>query len=291
MSAKFPLHTRSFVWALGLALALSLTGLSVQAQSVPMTEVRLLPAPVGLGRGQSLRYTIFAPNGTPVRAHVEIYDEHGAIVARSAEVAIAAGEFRSVEFSRDTLPLAGEAGTGRAQVGHCICFRHEHTRPESAVSVELIDNATGKTLAATEASTAERFSGQYVLTSIAHTAVGVTPGEKLRVNVANPMGEREPAQAQVQLFDALGNLLAESAETTIPVGAFHSFDFNRSDLPSSGELGTGRVEVSVRYRSFFIVDRTRLQTSIELVNLATGFTTVWLPGKPKEIVVVGSSSK
>ena len=69
------------------------------------------------------------------------------------------------------------------------------------------------------------------------------------------------------------------------------FDFNRTDLPTSGELGPGRVEVSVRYRSFFIVDRTRLQTSIELINLATGFTTVWLPGKPKEIVVIGSSSK
>ena len=57
--------------------------------------------------------------------------------------------------------------------------------------MELIDNATGKTVVATEASTADRFSGQYLLTGVTHTTVGVAPGEKLRVNVANPMGERD----------------------------------------------------------------------------------------------------
>jgi hypothetical protein len=76
---------------------------------------------VALAPGDTLRFTAFNPApagevGEPISMQMRLYNEHGRVIANSAEVAIPPGEFRTISFKRDELPLAGEPGTGILQV-------------------------------------------------------------------------------------------------------------------------------------------------------------------------------
>lgn len=110
---------------------------------------------LGLARGQTLRIT--GSNGNepgsrggrePMRALATLYDAHGNPIAESAEAEIPAGEFRSIDFDRDDLDLAGEPGAGRIQVRAQIRYRFlsivDRTQL-SPPSLELIENTTGRT--------------------------------------------------------------------------------------------------------------------------------------------------
>jgi hypothetical protein len=69
---------------------------------------------------------------------------------------------------------------------------------------------------------------------------GLAPGERVRFTVFMP---GQPMRAGVKLFDADGLIVAESDEVAIPLGEFHSFDFDPADLRTPGEAGTGRRQL------------------------------------------------
>lgn len=122
---------------------------------------------------------------------------------------------------------------------------------------------------------------------VSHTiSWGMVHGQTARFSVVNPdePSERERLRlvfVQVTLFDASGAVIATSDEIAIPPGESRSVDFNRHDLPVSDEPG-GRVQTraQVRYRFFYLIDRTRaipFPTSLELIDTSTGRTTaVWV---------------
>jgi len=96
----------------------------------PAYTITFQGALAGVVRGETLRLT--ASNGNepgsrggsePVFAMATLYDAHGNPIAQSVEVEIPAGEFRSIEFDRDNLHLAGEPGTGRVQVRALVRYR------------------------------------------------------------------------------------------------------------------------------------------------------------------------
>ena len=81
-------------------------------------------------------------------------------------------------------------------------------------------------------------------------AVGLVPGQTLRITVFNPgetaqSGESKPIQIKVGLLNNRGELLYETAEADIPAGGFHSFDIRREDITAAGEPRTGRLQVRV----------------------------------------------
>jgi hypothetical protein len=77
--------------------------------------------------------------------------------------------------------------------------------------------------------------------------VGLARGESLRFSAFNPAKtdsgrNNEPINMQLQLFDAEGNVVAESAVVEIPPGKFRWVDFNYADLAPTGEPGVGRTQ-------------------------------------------------
>lgn len=261
-------------------------------------------ASVGLARGQTLRVNVSNENepgarsgSEPVFALATLYDARGNTLAQSAEVAMRAGEFRSLDFNRDDLHLTGEPGTGRVQVRAQIRYRSFFIVDRTQLTppaLEVIDKSSGKTNIAV---LAYRANDRLSNSGPGANYLGIVPGQTLRVTMFNPSepgspAGREPLRARVKLYDAHGNLIAESAEVRIAAGQFHSFDFNRADLPLAGEPGTSRAEIrttalwGVRARHSFGPDD--IPASLEIVDNGTGQTTAALSSKPKEIVVVGS---
>lgn len=119
-------------------------------------EVVILTSSVlaGLARGQTMRFTLFNPSGSPsvaLRAQAKLFDAQSRVIAESAEMIIPPGEFRSFDFNRDDIGLAGEDGTGRLQVrGTTTLFQsrdiNDAGRDQIPMSLELVDNSTGATV-------------------------------------------------------------------------------------------------------------------------------------------------
>ena len=106
-------------------------------------------------------------------------------------------------------------------------------------------------------------------------------GQTARFSVSHPdVRSDHLALIQVTLFDESGVVIGRCEEIAIPPGELRSVDFNYDELFLAGHLADRvRTRAEVRYRSFPIVDRTQLQvwpTSIELIDDATGFTTLVL---------------
>jgi hypothetical protein len=106
--------------------------------------------------------------------------------------------------------------------------------------------------------------------------VGFVYGQTLRVNALDPDEARlsgDLLRVRVRLADAQGNLIAQSAEVIIPAGEFHSFDFNRNEIPLRGEPGTGRLQVAWSVVAFTLASSPRpFPISIEVVENTTGLS-------------------
>jgi hypothetical protein len=104
---------------------------------------------LGLNHGQRLSYSFFYPpeeGGAPVRVTAYIYDATGRTISRSAEVDLRPGQYHTLFFDRDDLPLAGEEVTGRLQMRAGIQFvlLDGSVRPvKLTVSREVWDTRTG----------------------------------------------------------------------------------------------------------------------------------------------------
>ena len=124
MRINFIGNTRIFRLAAMVLLTCGLLQPPVSAEPPVQTSEFVktgTPVLLGLARGEVLRYTAFNPGagegrGESIRMQMKLYDAHGNVIAESAQVVIPPGGFRSVDFRRDDLPLAGEAGTGLLQV-------------------------------------------------------------------------------------------------------------------------------------------------------------------------------
>lgn len=109
---------------------------------------------VGIASSQRIRVTLFNPGdpgsdslpNTP-SGHVKIFDKSGSQINQSINLEIPAGELRSFDFDRNELAIAGDPGTGRAQVRIQPFYSFSSTRlMRAGVSIEVIDNHTGKTV-------------------------------------------------------------------------------------------------------------------------------------------------
>ena len=117
---------------------------------------------------------------------------------------------------------------------------------------------------------------------------GIVPGQTLRVSPFNPLssGSEAGSDAQsksfsghVKVFDASGNLIAQSADLVMAPGELRYFDIIRDALPLPGEPGTGRLQVLTEAR----ISRTNpvqlenavevfYRSSYEVIDNSTGRT-------------------
>jgi hypothetical protein len=145
-----------------LGAALIAAGLLIQApsqvafaQAATVSDARFETSAMGFVRGQALRVTVssVAVNET-VKMSASLIDAQGRVLAQSPTVSIAPNTFRAIDFTRDSLGLAGEPGTGRLQVRLSLRIEVDTAREAAAMwklsgglvpNVELINAFSGQT--------------------------------------------------------------------------------------------------------------------------------------------------
>lgn len=267
------------------ALALSaLCFLQAPVRAQGMTGYIVIFPSVGLGAGQSIRFTIFNPNGEPVRAQAQIHHSGGLVVGL-ADGSVRAGAFDYFEFKRSNISLTGEEGTGRIQLYGSVRLSFSEAIKPVVASMEIIEvrDGTSNTILVAEKILHQiGGGGNDTLTSGFGNDImmGVSPGQKVRVTIINPPfsgteAQSEPVGGHVKVFDGSGNLIAQSPELAIPSGESRSFDIDRFALSLQGEPGTNRANVRIKpFYNFRSEQLSPVLASFEIVDNRTGKTVV-----------------
>lgn len=286
---------RSMIAALIGMVALSAVRAAAR-ENGGLTEIEeFANAVLSLTPAQTLRVSVANPlepaaPGEPVTFTATIYTLNGGVIARSNEITLSPGEFHSFDFKRADLPLAGEPGTGRLTVRSEIRRRFFSGIP-SRISqgrfpgmFELVDNGTGKTVAATSPGKPILISNSSGIYQAVRGLLGLAPGQSLRASIVNlnESGQSRLLRARIRLYGADGALIAQSDELIIPPGEFRSYDFHRSALPLAGEPSAGRLQAAVTY--LFKVDGVdgtaeSVSATLELVDNSAGATNAALSSK------------
>lgn len=135
-----------------------------------------------------------------------------------------------------------------------------------------------------------------------HWGYGIANGQSIRATLANlvPTGPNGDGviiiDASLNIYDELGRVVAQTENSRILPGKFHSFDIHRSTIPLQGDRTTGRVQVFEELKVFASgLDETEaraireraaefLPASFELIN-GTGETSVIVDGLSNTILV------
>jgi prepilin-type processing-associated H-X9-DG protein len=266
-------------------MLLTLCILQAQIRAQGMTSYIVIFPSVGLVPGQSLRLTLFNPNGTPVRAQARSHHSGGVNVCfgDGSVRFIQPGAFYSFVITRYDIPLPGDERTGRIQMLPSVSLTFSEAILPVVVSMETISisDGTSNTVFFSEVipSAPNSGGGKDILIGGygSDYLMGIVPGQTLRVTLFNPPASetdtaRQPANAHVKVFDGRGNQIAQSAELAILPGESRSFDFDRAALHLAGEPGTNRAQV--RIKPFFDFKSERLVRSFEIVDNNTGKTVV-----------------
>ena len=278
---------------------------------------------VGLTHGQALRYTwVNLNNPDPqkrefdlLNIQVKVLAANGLVIAQAEAPAVDAGAFQSFEFIRDQINLPGEPGTGRLQLRLEVMIRFAWAAGIDAFDskqqildafddeAEVVDTLTGRTTVSFKpeeivvvGSKPSPAAGAPIPDSVwidLGSPLGIAPDQVLRISVSNPLVPQpgEDGRKYTMLFaplilDADGQAIAHKGEIALAPGQSHSFDFTRADLPSAGELGTGRLQVrsEIRRRFFHGIaarisqgDVDKFPGTLELVAEGTGQTVLLLP--------------
>ena len=239
---------------------------------------------VGLAHDQILSFTLFNPNGVPVRAqsYLAFPGFTGGVTVASGD--INGGAFRSFNIKRSDIPQAGEAGTGRIQLSLSVRLSSSEAIKPVVASMETISisDGTSNTFLIGEVIPTAPSSGGGKDILIGGDArdvlMGIPPDHKLRVTILNPPASGSEAphtypKGHVKVFDKGGVLIAQSVELAIPSGEFRSFDIDRYALSLPGEPGANRAQVriqpSVNSESEWL---SPVLASFEIVDNSTGKT-------------------
>jgi hypothetical protein len=281
---------RSFYWKLVSTTLLTILAFYVLQQEVVAQDATanlLLSQSFGVAPTQSVRFTLFNPDGTPIRAKVKLHDKRGAVVAYSDESIIQPNAFHSFGFEPADIHLSGEPATGRRQLRASAVILSPNAIGRITAILEIVESAKGLTsglsstfLVGERLPSSETEDRGFLSSSRSNDIVaGIVPGQSIRVTLFNAPFESQTQTdtvgGRIKIFDGSNNLIVQSDEMAIAPGSFRSIDFNAEDLAIQGEPGTNRKQV--RIGPFFEFQGRRLSrvvVSIETVDNLTGQTTV-----------------
>ena len=262
----------------------------------------------GIANEQSVRATVanLVPTGADgnnvvtIEASLNIYDEHGSVVAQTERTQIEPRKFHSFNIHRSAIRSPGDERTGRVEVfdelkvfasglndaeaeairaraGEFIPASFELVNDTGETSLaEIVDGTSNTILVGELPSSSTGGSGVALgdgsVRFLSHS-VGMVPGQSLLFSARNLSGD--PIGLRVKVYDKNGDVIAVSLEVEIPPGEFRTVRFNHDDLAMPEEPGTSRKEVRMDpFFNFKTSRMSRVLASFEVVDTRTGRTLV-----------------
>jgi hypothetical protein len=110
--------------------------------------------------------------------------------------------------------------------------------------------------------------------------VGLASGDMLRFTAFNPDKTEsgrpnEPISLRLKLYDAGGDVIAESPQIEIPPGEFRSVDFNQDQLAVASAPGERNQVRTFPLWGLRARGRLLVTTSLEIVQSSTGSSHLW----------------
>lgn len=120
-------------------------------------------------------------------------------------------------------------------------------------------------------------SGDVSLRLVSRSILGIVPGQKVGVSVANasdPLLVGASLTFAYKVFDQNGRTLFESERTQVPPGHFRGQDLLIGGLDVDGEPGTGRVQMMVQITVDVPsgIEESDVIGSVEIIDEETGQT-------------------
>jgi hypothetical protein len=253
----------------------------VHAQGPPTETITFVYGSVGIGPGQTLRYTCATLNDPdplkrlfePLRIRVKLLAADGSVIAQQEAAAVGAGRSQSFDFDRDLISSPGELGTGRIQArleaSLIVIFARTGLIANHSIlnsfggAIEVFDNDSGRTtvsfgggfnaMIVDDNSGTEFFNPRafQIISAGNDHLVGIGPEQTLRLVIAHVNGQATkppPPDLDVGawIFDSTGRVVLQSPQVQIAPNEFHIFDFNASSLPITPEPGTDRKQLLLR---------------------------------------------
>lgn len=133
-------------------VALSFFQPAVGARQTDVLVVEGTSVGIGVALGDMVRFTAFNPRETEsgrrnetISVRLTLFIEDGTSIAESATVEIPPGEFRSIDFYRAEMLVAGEPRTGRLQVRAAPLWGlRSRAGILISTSLEIVDSSTGQ---------------------------------------------------------------------------------------------------------------------------------------------------
>lgn len=271
---------------IGLLLAILVATYPLQnhVRAQARDQYVVLSPPLSLGPGQFTQFTLFTPDGIPVRAEAKVIDEHNRTILESPVAAIPAGAPYTWTYTHGQ--VADETRTARVHNFRVFILA---TAPSSqkinafVVSIATINDSTHEIVDGTSQTLAvgEYRSGfnvdQTHGTITQNYMVSVVPGEPVLITIFNPAqatpyGELVTFTATITPIS--GSAIATSPVITIPSDEFRTVSLDTTNWPIDGATGLANVRITtivsaasgrdpLNIKRFAVLDPNTLNTTWE----------------------------
>ena len=283
---------------MGLMLSILVATCSFQTQvrAQETNQYFLFAPPLSLGPGQSSRFTLFVPDGVPIRAKAKLMNEQNLTILESPEVSIPASSPFTLTFTHQTISEV----TRTAGINNFRIFVSANTTSRQkintfVISMQTLNTSTG---AVTDGSSQTIVVDEHRTdldqtpgTMTQNYMAGVVPGQPLIISILNPTEPKSPGQTITFTYtvtNTSGNVIETSPTITIPANEFRNVSINTSNWISDPLTGRANVRVTtvvaagpgsdpLNIKRFFVIDPGTLNTMWEAGDQCLVF---FLGGRP-----------
>lgn len=274
----------SFKVRIGLTLSILVVTCLIQThvQAQEKNQYFLFAPPLSIGPGQSTRFTLFVPEGIPIRAQPKLFDEHNRMILESPVASIPA----SLPFTWTFTHSQVAEVTRTPGVNNFRLFVSSDSSQKIrafVISIQTINQSTG---GITDGTSNTIFVGERSPSTSTDQTPGtltqnymasVVPGQPLMLSTLNPVQPGkvfgEPITFTVTITLG-GSPIATIPAITIPANEFRTLTFDTTSWTPDPLTGRANVRVNtvvsassgrepLSIKRLFVVDPSSLNTMWE----------------------------
>ena len=284
-------------WSIGLMFSILVATCSLQTQvcAQETNQYFLFAPPLSLGPGQSSRFTLFLPDGIPIRAQAKLIDEHNLTILESPEASVPAASPFTLTFTHQQISEVTRTSGAHFRIFVSVTTASRQKINTFVISMQTLNTSTG---AVTDGTSQTVVVGEQQ-TDLDQTPGTLTqnymasaiPGQPLIISILNPTEPKSPGEPITFTYtvtNTSGNVIETSPAITIPSNEFRTVNIDTSGWIPDPLTGRANVRITtvvsggpgrdpLNIKRFFVADPGTLTTMWEAGDQCLVF---FLGGRP-----------